>query len=84
MSNGNGKTQLQRTPVEWVNLMNITIEKIEEDGYPKKLFIPEVIRLLVHYRPAREHLNKAIEEVMKGFYGVEKLNPEVEKWMKGR
>jgi len=83
MSNGNIKTQLSRVPVEWDSLIRDLIRKIEENGYEHEIFSPEIVRLLIHYRPARENLNKAFEAIIKGFQGIKKVSPEVEKWMRG-
>lgn len=83
MSNGNAKTTMRRMPVEWLELLNSVIRKIEENGFPEKVFDTEIVRLLVHFNPARKHLNKALEEIIQGFQGVQKLNPEVERWMRG-
>lgn len=83
MSNGNMKTEMRKIPTEWVNLLDKVVEKIEENGYPGKIKHPEIIRLLVHYRPARDYLNKAMNIIIQGFQGIKKVNPEVEKYMKG-
>ena len=80
--NGNIKTIIQKVPIEWNELLMKTIEKIEANGFPEKVFATEIVRLLVHYRPAREHLNKSFEEIIKGFQGIQKVRPEVEKIMK--
>lgn len=84
MSNGNIKTAMKRTPVEWSDLIDEVIKKIEENGYPEKLKEPEIIRLLVHFRPARSELDNAFAKIVQGFQGIQKVNPEVEKWMKGK
>lgn len=77
------KTQFQRIPTEWTNLVQESIKKIEENGYPKKVLPPHIIRLLIHYRPARQHLNQAFEEIIKGFEGIQEVRPEVMKWARG-
>lgn len=81
--NGNIKTQLKRMPLEWIELIDKVIKKIEENGYPERVMPPEIVRLLIHFRPAREKLNEAFSSIIQGFQGVKKLNPEVEKYMKG-
>lgn len=81
--NGNIRTEQLRMPCEWSQLINDTIKKIEENGYPQKVYLTEIMRLLIHFRPAREHVNKALEEIKNGFKGVQRVRPEVEKIMKG-
>ena len=83
MSNGNIKTKIAKIPIEWDKLISDTIRKIGEKGYKQKVYSPEIIRLLIHFNPARQHLNKALELIMEGFNGIDRVSPEVEKWMKG-
>lgn len=83
MSNGNIKTKLMKTPEEWTTLMDSVIKEIEDVGYPNKVHQTEIIRLLIHFVPARKHLNEALKIIIKGFKGIEKVSPDVEKWMKG-
>lgn len=83
MSNGNTRTKLQRVPKEWASLVANVVKKIEENGYSKEIYYTYILRLLIHYRPARTHFNNALQEIIKGFQGINEPRPEVEKWMKG-
>lgn len=76
------KTQFQRIPTEWTNLVQESIKKIEENGYPNKIRQPEIVRLLLHYTPAKQHLIESFKQVIE-VVGIEERREEVKKWMKG-
>lgn len=84
MSNNNIKTQLQRVPSEWTKLLQELIQIVEDNGYERKIYHPQVIRLLIHYKPSRMYLNLAFQEIIKGFQGVKKARQEVKQWMEGK
>lgn len=84
MVNGNLKLVKVRIPLEFDKLIEKLISIVEENGYKERLKKTEVVRLLVYYNPSRKFLNKALEEIVNGFRGIEKVNPEVEKWMRGK
>ena len=83
MANGNLKVIKLGVPEEFDKLIEKLISIVAESGYPARLKKTEVLRLLLHYNPSRKYLNKALEEIVNGFNGIKRINPEVEKWMKG-
>lgn len=79
MTNGKMKTILTRRAIEWDDFLEKIIEKIEEDGYEKKLWKPQVERLILRHIKARQ----IAKDIIKGFQGVEKVREDVEVWIKG-
>lgn len=84
MTNGNIKTKLERVPLEWSKLLQEAVKQIESNGYKGKVYPTEIVRLLIHFKPARVQLNNALNEIINGFKGIEEVSPEVQRWMKGK
>lgn len=79
MTNGNMKTIHTRRAIEWDNFLERIINQIEENGYYKKLWKPQIERLILRHAK----IMQIEEDIIKGFKGIKKVNMEVETWIKG-
>lgn len=75
----NGKSVLTRRAEQWDKFLDEIISKIEENGFPKRLSKPQVERLILHHKD----IHKIKEELVLAFQGLQKVKPEVKKWMHG-
>jgi hypothetical protein len=80
MSNGKIKTIFSRRAFEWEEFLKKIIERIEENGYDKKLYKPEIERLILHHR----NIKDIEKDIVDAFQGVDEVNKEVESWIKGK
>jgi hypothetical protein len=80
MCNDRIKTILTRRAIQWEEFLQEIINKVEENGYQNKLFKPELERLILRHASIQVVKN----DIINGFSGVNKVNKEVESWMKGK
>ena len=80
MCNDKVKTVLTRRAVQWDDFLQEIIEKVEEIGYKNKLYKPELERLILRHSA----IQIVKQDIILGFNGVNKINKEVEAWMKGK
>jgi len=71
---------MNRRAIQWENFLDGIIKKIEDNGYEKKLWKPEIERLILRHTSIKE----IEKDIVNGFQGIEIVNKEVEAWMKGK
>lgn len=74
------RTLLTRRAIQWEEFLQKIIDTVKENGYKEKLFKPEIERLILRHSSIRD----IEKDIINGFSGIEKLNPEVKSWLKGK
>lgn len=80
MANDKIKTIVTRRSIDMDKFLETIIKKVKDEGCNLPLKKVHIERLLLKHRLA----NDIASDIIVGFRGIRKVNPQVENWMRGK